>query len=559
MSPGAIFCGGCGAKVEALPSSPPATPTTSNPESEELVHQLSALSGALRDAGTPAFISQAIDALAAGPNAKPHRTVIIGELGRGKTTLVNRLLGTRLLPTAGLGYKVPVLLTHGEAWQLTLVDGTVIHTIPPIEAGLNLQGVAGPAPMLLATDLLDTPALNEIDLDFEERVVAELVQADTFLICLAAHQMLSQKERDLIRNRILPLLGGDGALVVTHTDFLVSDEDRQNIRLRATRFASNKLKAIFLPEDQAAPPSEVIAFIEQSAGKQSLARHTVWSRKVTALVGGIVAELASFQEHEPSEAMEPTHEETLQALTRLIESEHALALLEAESILKERLGGLRLGLPERVAKWTPDYAQHEGVAEVAADLQSILRHSTHAYLSGLEESLTSGMPRSIQLAAEKVGSLAPDLGDSGASLPGPSKQDAVNKRDLKVPLLSIAGVAGLLLAPIVVVPAAVGALFLSHFLREQRDEAFLKQVRENCIGSLSSWVEKSESVLTEHLREATKPIPQGLISRVENILDSSAPIHKPSAQQEILALANHCLALADVCLQVPSAPGSSHD
>jgi len=559
LSTGARFCGGCGTEVEALPIAVPTATPASDPSSAELVDHLTALSQALRDAGTPAFLTQAIDALAAGPNAKPHRTVVVGELGRGKTTLVNRLLGAKVLPTAGQGYKVPLLLTQGEAWQLKMVDGSLSPTTLPVDPGLELLGIAGPSPVLQATDLLDTPALNEIDLDFEKRVVAELVQADTFLICVAAHQLLSQKERDLIRNRLLPLLGGDGALVVTHTDFMDNEEDRQNIHVRATRFASKKLTTFFLPADQAAQPSEIIGFIEQSAGKQSLARSTVWLRKVMALVGGIVAEMGSAPEEGPSEVAEPTREEKLQALTRLIESEHNLALLEAESILKERLGALRLALPGRVAKWTPEYAQHEGVAEVAADLQSVLRYTTHAYLSALEASLTSGMPRSIQLAAEKVGNLASELAEAGVQLGGPGTLEVVQKRNLKVPLLVVAGAAGLVLAPIVIAPAAVGALFLSHFLRKQRDEEFLRQVRDNCTGALSAWIENSGAQLIEHLRQATRPIPQGLISRVANILDSTPPIQKPMTSQGILALANQCLALAAECPQVPSAPRSIHE
>jgi hypothetical protein len=105
-----------------------------------------------------------------------------------------------------------------------------------------------------------------------------------------------------------------------------------------------------------------------------------------------------------------------------------------------------------------------------------------------------------------------------------------------------------------VAPAAVGALFLSHHLRKQRDAEFLKQVRDNCVVALSTWIESAGPQLIEHLRHAIKPIPQGLIARVEGILDFTSLTQKPPTRQEILVLARHCLALAAAGPLCPTVP-----
>lgn len=545
MSASARFCGGCGATVEARAAAAVGEPST-DPGAQRLQQRLVSLAQALRDVGTPDYLTKALDALATGPSAgTEHLTAIVGEKGRGKTTLLNRLLGVSALPTGRNSHRLPLPVRSAPEWQTVDSQGAVAATTLPVAAGPELRALQGPAAVLRTTTLLDTPPLNEVDLDFEERVVAELVHADAFLICVAANQLLSQNERDLIRKRLLPLLGGDGALVITHTDFMETEEDRQDIRARAQRFAGTKLRALFLPVDPSASPDEVLGFIEESAQKRLTERASAWRRKVAALVSGVEQELATDVDEEEAAPAPSTREERLRELTRLLESEHSLALSEAESTLRQRLGAIRMGLSSRVARWTPDYAQHEGVAEVTADVQAALRDASQLYVSSLERSLTSGVPRSVKLAAENVGTLAPVVGDAAASLSEPDVVNVARQRDLRVPLLAAAGVALLFMSAAAAPVAAITALFMSHQLRRQRDEAFEQQVRINATETISNWVATVEADLLEQLRKAVRPVLDNLIARVETVVDVAPPVRRTPRRGDILAQARECLALAD--------------
>ncbi len=541
MSAGARFCGGCGATVEGLAPVVASDPSV-EPAVGDLQRRLADLAGALREAGTPEYIGKALDSLAGGPAATAtHLTVVVGEKGRGKTTLVNRLLGLNALPTGRGSYGVPILVRASAEWQIVDTSGGVTATALPVQAGLQLEAVEGPAAVLGTTALLDTPPLNEVDLDFEERVVAELVHADTFLVCVAANQMLSQKERDLIRGRLLPLLGGDGALVVTHADFMETDGDRRDIRSRAQRFAGDRLRALFLPADPAETPVEVLQFIEESVCKKLAQQTSAWHRKVAALIGGIEGELSGEPEEEVQSQSAPSKEERLRAVRRLLESEHSLALAEAEAALQERLGSIRIGLSHRVAQWTPEYAQHEGAAEVSADVQAALRDATQLYISSLEQSLTSGVPRSIQIVVDNVAALAPDLGDAAGVVSEPESVEVARQRDVRVPLLTLLGIA--LLRTSVPPIAVVGALFMSRQMEQKKKEASDRQGRANAREALSSWIAGAEPELLEQLRQVLNPVLTDLVARAESIIDSTPSTPPASRQSEILAKVRECLAL----------------
>lgn len=551
MLSGARFCGGCGAVVAVPSATVPADDATADPTVRELRQRLAELSRALREAGTPPFLTNALDTLAAGPTASGHLTAIVGEKGRGKTTLVNRLLGASVLPTGRHGYKVPLTLRAGAAWQTVDHDNAASATAVPVASGLPIRGLVGPAAILKTTTLLDTPPLNEVDVDFEERVVAELVHADAFLICVAANQLLSQRERDLIR-RLLPLLGGDGALVVTHTDLIETDEDWQHIRARARRFAGQKLAALFLPSNPLSEPTEVLAFITESAQRHAAKQTAAWRRKVAALLRGIEQELAAEPADDSPPPVVPSREERLRNLTRLLESEHALALAEAESTLRQRLAALRLGLSDRVAHWTPDDAQHEGVHDVVLEVQTALREAAQLYVSALQRSLTSGVPRSIQVAAEGVGALAPGLGDAAAAIAAPEAVPAPRQRDLRGSslddlLILVLDVGDDLLHR---VPHAFAQLAgeaarrMSDQLKRQRDQVYEEQLRINAVEFWSTWIATSEQDFVAQLRQAVQPVLARLIARVESVVDSDPQQQRICSRGDLLAQVRECLALA---------------
>lgn len=551
LSAQARFCGACGSSARGPGAAVAAEDDAQSASVRQLRRHLHELSSALRTSGTPQFLIDALEALARGPGSERHLTVVIGEKSRGKTTLVNRLLGAAVLPTGRLGYRSSLFLRGGEAWRIETGEGAEQAATLPLAPGLQLRGVQGPAPLLRLTTLLDTPSLNEIEVGFEERVVAELVPADAFLICVAANQLLTQQERDLIRHRLLPLLGGDGALVVTHTDKVETDEDWRALQTRARRFGGERLQTLFLPRDPEAAPAEVLGFIERSAERHQRRQATAWRQKSVALLRGIEQELAAEVASDAPPAAAPSPEERLLSLRRILQAEHALALAEAEAVMRQRLADLRLGLAERIARWTPDHAQHEGVAELAADIQTALRDATQLYVSTLGRSLSNGAPRSLQLAAEQIRAPSAALGEAESALSTPEPVSVTKERKLLIPTLAIAGV-GLLFLPGAAPVAAVSALFMSHQLRRQRELAFAQQVRTNAHETLSTWIADSEPQLLGHMRQAVRPVLAGLLDRVERIVATS-PAPARSARQETLSLARRCLALATEDAESPHA------
>lgn len=544
-SPGGRFCGKCGQSIEegtagGLRGSPPKEPI------EGLQERLVELSRLLGETGTPEYLTKAIDILARGPNAAGgHLTAIIGEKGRGKTTLINRLLGSHVLPTGRNGYRTSVVVQVAPEWSVMEASEIAVPTNLPVASGLALDRVQGPAAVLGSTTLLDTPPLNEVGLDFEERVVADLLHADAFLICVAANQLLSQNERDLIRQRLLPLLSGEGALVVTHTDAIETDSDWKDVSSRAQRFAGNKLGVLFLPADRKQAPMDVLRFIGESAERRLTQRSSLWRRKVIALVSGIAEELEVGMGHvQPLVEVLPSREERLEGLIGLLESEQRLALAEAEASLRESLSELRMALSERAAHWSPDYAQYEGVSEISADVEAACRDAVQRYVSTLEASLTSHVPRSLQVAAEGLSVLAPSPSDLSVDRSPPPPVAVALGRDKRVLVLRWAG-AGLLLAtgPLALA-AGAGALVISHRWMQQQDAAFSEQVKVSVVEALAGWITTAELQIVEQLRKETAPVLTSLTARVEAIVDAAPPPLPVSSGGAILAKVRECLAHA---------------
>lgn len=140
---------------------------------------------------------------------------VVGEFKRGKSTLINALIGEEVVPTGVLPVTaVATELRHGDPGAVAeFLDG---HREPTdrvrvadlvTEAGNpgNQRRVArveirGRWPLLEAgVVLVDTPGIGSVHIHNTEAARAALLDADGALLVLSADAPMSEQERDLVR------------------------------------------------------------------------------------------------------------------------------------------------------------------------------------------------------------------------------------------------------------------------------------------------------------------------------------------------------------------------
>lgn len=177
-----------------------------------------ALAG-LRALAEPEVDHEALAALeeAAGRLGRADfRLVVLGEYKRGKTTLVNALLGSAVLPTAvvpltsvltevrhGPAPEARIQFDHGEARRIPLDELPAYVTEPGNprnHKGVARAIVSHPAPLLAeGVVIVDTPGIGSVFEHNSRLTYDSLEEADAVVFVLAADQPLSAEERALLR------------------------------------------------------------------------------------------------------------------------------------------------------------------------------------------------------------------------------------------------------------------------------------------------------------------------------------------------------------------------
>lgn len=216
--------------------------TESPPEPADLAAQLPAWITEARDLARQVSAAPLIDELdlLARQLDRPHlRLAAVGEFNRGKSTLVNRLTDTNLLPVGPVPTtRSLVIVGYGDPASLvvSLPDG-VVQTrtdAAALWAGLTDDGpqpdelrLAVPSTWLrdLGVEILDTPGANEtLDDDSGTDVRRALLLADAALLIVSAaagigRTELTMLEAEIVRRRI-PL----AAVVVARVDQLEAED-----------------------------------------------------------------------------------------------------------------------------------------------------------------------------------------------------------------------------------------------------------------------------------------------------------------------------------------------
>ena len=173
------------------------------------------------------------------------RVVILGEIKHGKSSLLNALVGSAVLPVGVTPTTAAVVrVASGEESGRFLVSGGTRTAVEPerfadlvrgkepeTTGGASLEVVTDAGVLPQEIELVDTPGLNDVDRLRGALTRGELPRADVLVLVLDATQALTRTELALLRDAVNAVGGlkGSGAaleIVINRID-LVAESDRQ--------------------------------------------------------------------------------------------------------------------------------------------------------------------------------------------------------------------------------------------------------------------------------------------------------------------------------------------
>lgn len=185
------------------------------------------------------------------------QVTIFGEFNRGKSTLINALLGrvvlpAKLIPTTG--HITRVVFGSNEEVHVHHLDGRIDkHRLDQLDSfsSLNGQGlaqedidvieVAVDNPLLKSNlTFIDTPGVNERAAQ-TRRAVTAIEKADLVLFVLDARQLLNNQERSFAIDWLSKELGKSIVPIVNFMNFL-SETERQEVLARLREWCKNHLR-----------------------------------------------------------------------------------------------------------------------------------------------------------------------------------------------------------------------------------------------------------------------------------------------------------------------------
>jgi hypothetical protein len=180
--------------------------------------------------------------------ARPIHVVVVGEFKRGKSTLVNALLGEEVVTMDVTPETVAVTELHyGDAHKgrLHLKDGGLVDLTPEdlpsdrlrplldnLPAPVDHIVVTAPAKMLEDVVFVDTPGLADALWRFDRQVQEWLPRADVVLSVVSAISPLSATERAFLTSALRPQEFSKVNFVVNMVDRLPSTRDTERIMKR---------------------------------------------------------------------------------------------------------------------------------------------------------------------------------------------------------------------------------------------------------------------------------------------------------------------------------------
>ncbi|MGP3949968.1 dynamin family protein [Streptomyces sp. 7N604] len=258
------------------PEQPTATPPPPAVTADHVTDVSGAAPGWLREARQLAAahrldgIAAALDTLAAERGRHTFQVAVVGEFNRGKSTLINRLIGRDLLPTGPRPVtRAPVTVrpAHDESLRLTWPDGQ--RELRRLDTGDPWDGLTGtppppeprdgtspddPVPPDLAephvvatvaddwlteldTELVDLPGVNSGSEEQFEYVRRTAAASDAVLFVVSAVSPMSSTEHRLLEEEVLCRHVPFTAVVVTMLDLVDAEDREETVRHLRQRLA----------------------------------------------------------------------------------------------------------------------------------------------------------------------------------------------------------------------------------------------------------------------------------------------------------------------------------
>ncbi|MCH1939130.1 dynamin family protein [Holdemania massiliensis] len=180
----------------------------------------------------------------------PFTLVVCGEFKRGKSSLINALLGEDVVPTNVTAETVTlnriqygphrneVRLSQGR--KMTLSDAEIEREslealMQETQETFRQIDLQRPIDFLKQVTIIDTPGLSDSLSDFSELVDQALCQADAVLYVFSVRYPLAQSEQLFLKAAILPQKYTDLMLVGNFADTLQTEDEQQRMEQMLTQ------------------------------------------------------------------------------------------------------------------------------------------------------------------------------------------------------------------------------------------------------------------------------------------------------------------------------------
>ena len=258
----------------------------------------------------------------------PLHLVLVGAFSVGKSSLVNTLIGEKLLPSAREETTaLPTFIEHGEKRQFSLAqsnghmfplaEADLLGTLTTAPAGASHAVVALPLPWLNGINIIDLPGLGTVNASHSAYTHAQIMEADAVLYLMANR---GPSQEDMKQLQLIRQLGKRVKVVVTHWDIVQAAIERGEKSPSLEKWAQDielltGLRTRLTPIDHhGLGRDEVIQFFMRAQQEQSDIRWQRYKSELRPLLENALGQLSQARgalAQESEEAIRTIHQQLL--------------------------------------------------------------------------------------------------------------------------------------------------------------------------------------------------------------------------------------------------------